>query len=291
MTMKPIALLAIAAAALAGCSETKPAEQGSEQVPAALNPGEYEVTTQVESLRSTDQTTPATKIKAMAGSGSRGNARELNRFMSALSPDERADVAATLAAGLGRRSVEEPFSPGTFITNVRNIDERSRIVLFGKDGARSIQNLMKLAQAKKDTVGRLNNSRSGQVFNYRTVLSNLVLGVPGGGAVAGALTGIGGATMAGAGLAVSGAMLGGSRALAKALMNPEFTRLVANAPATSSPKAIDRHIGMLRKLAVKDANVRSVVQGLEQKMLSFANDNFASRAAADDSVSDDQQSR
>lgn len=62
--MKPIALLAIAAAALAGCSETKPAEQGSEQVPAALNPGEYEVTTQVESLRSTDQTTPATKIKA-----------------------------------------------------------------------------------------------------------------------------------------------------------------------------------------------------------------------------------
>lgn len=49
---------------LAGCGQGAAVNNGSEQVPAAINPGEYEVTTIVESLRSTDQTTPATKAKA-----------------------------------------------------------------------------------------------------------------------------------------------------------------------------------------------------------------------------------
>lgn len=49
---------------LAGCGQEAAVNNGSEQVPAAINPGEYEVTTLVESLRSTDQTTPATKAKA-----------------------------------------------------------------------------------------------------------------------------------------------------------------------------------------------------------------------------------
>lgn len=61
--MKVIGFIAIAVL-LTGCSEAPPPDNGSEQVPAALNPGEYEVTTLVESLRSTDQTTPATKAKA-----------------------------------------------------------------------------------------------------------------------------------------------------------------------------------------------------------------------------------
>lgn len=52
------------AALLAGCGQEPPVDNGSEQVPAALNPGDYEVTTLVESLRSTDHTTPATKAKA-----------------------------------------------------------------------------------------------------------------------------------------------------------------------------------------------------------------------------------
>ena len=61
--MKVIGFIVIAAL-LAGCGEEPKADNGSEQVPAALNPGEYEVTTLVESLRSTDQTEPATKAKA-----------------------------------------------------------------------------------------------------------------------------------------------------------------------------------------------------------------------------------
>lgn len=230
------------------------------------------------------------KIGGMAGSGARGNARELNRFMSVLSPEERADVAASFAAQLGRRSADEPFSPATFLSNIRNIDERSRIVLFGKSGAQSIRNLTKLATAKTESVNRLNNSRSGMVVNYRTVLSNLLLGVPGGGAVAGAATGIGGPTTAAVGLTASGLMLAGSRALAKALMNEDFTRAVAQTPATTSPKAINAHIGRLRQIAAKDPNVRAVVTEIERKLFSFANDNAGSSVAAE-SVGDDQQGR
>jgi hypothetical protein len=63
--MKRAMIAMTAAALLSGCGgEEKVADNGSEQVPAALNPGEYEVTTLVEELRSTDGTTPATKSAA-----------------------------------------------------------------------------------------------------------------------------------------------------------------------------------------------------------------------------------
>ena len=69
MTGKLIALTA-AAALLSGCGGDQQAtDNGSEQVPAALNPGEYEVTTLVESLQSTDGTTPATKTEAAKEAG------------------------------------------------------------------------------------------------------------------------------------------------------------------------------------------------------------------------------
>jgi hypothetical protein len=63
-----VILTAAAAALLAGCGGggEQPADNGSEQVPAALNPGEYEIATLVEDIRSTDGTTPATKAKASA---------------------------------------------------------------------------------------------------------------------------------------------------------------------------------------------------------------------------------
>jgi hypothetical protein len=66
--MRSYGLVLAACAALGACGgqEAAPTNEGSEQVPAALNPGAYEVTTIVESLRSTDNTTPATKAKASA---------------------------------------------------------------------------------------------------------------------------------------------------------------------------------------------------------------------------------
>ena len=52
---------AIAAMALAGCSEDAPKQPPAQQK-AALSPGEYEASWTVSSLRSTDKTDPATKL-------------------------------------------------------------------------------------------------------------------------------------------------------------------------------------------------------------------------------------
>jgi len=65
--MRTALTMAAAAALVAGCGSKEPeTPQGSEQVIAAINPGEYEVTTLVQELRSVDHTTPATKSKASA---------------------------------------------------------------------------------------------------------------------------------------------------------------------------------------------------------------------------------
>ena len=66
MRGKVLMLAAIAALGACGGQEAAPVDNGSEQVPAALNPGDYEVATIVQSLRSTDGTPPATKAKAAA---------------------------------------------------------------------------------------------------------------------------------------------------------------------------------------------------------------------------------
>ena len=56
-----------AAAMVSACGGSdQPSGKGSEQVPAALNPGQYEIATVIEELRSTDGTTPATKAKPSA---------------------------------------------------------------------------------------------------------------------------------------------------------------------------------------------------------------------------------
>lgn len=228
--------------------------------------------------RSAEQTISAMRN---AASPKGGNAKALGGMLARLSPDERKDYAATLVEHLGRKSPDEPFSPHTFVTQIRQLSPQARRIIFGEAGERSIQNLITLANAKNASVQRLNNSRSGQVINYRSVLSNIVFGIPGGAAIAGAVGGVVGAvgTAIGTGLSVAG--IAGSRALAKALMNDEFTRAIAQAPATTSPKAINAHVSRLRKIGAKDPNVRTVVQSLEERLLKIANDNTAtSRAAA-----------
>jgi hypothetical protein len=58
--MMPLAALALALAACGGGKEQKPA---AESAAATLTPGLYEMTSEVTQLASTDNTTPATKLK------------------------------------------------------------------------------------------------------------------------------------------------------------------------------------------------------------------------------------
>lgn len=222
--------------------------------------------------KSVEQTVAAMQSAA----GPKGNAKGLTGMLARMSPEERVDYAATLAEGLGRRSPEEPFSPALFVSNARKLSPAARRIVFGADGERSIQNLITLANAKKATVGGLNNSRSGMVTNYRSVLSTVLFGLPGGGAAIGlgqAMNIGAGATGMATGAAIGLTGLGVSRQIAKALMNEDFTRALLRAPATTSPKAINSHMGILRRIASRDPNVRAVVERLEQQLISFANDN------------------
>lgn len=211
------------------------------------------------------------KLRSMAAPG--GDSRRMNEMWRALDPDEANDIAATFAADLGRRGVDEPFSPATFVSNAIKLSPAARRTAFGVDGAAAIDDLTALSRAKTATIGRLNNSRSGVVSNYRAMVFG-ALGIGGG------ATGVAGPTGGAAAVALMGAGVAGSRALASVMTNPRFTRIIATAPGTANPAAINAHFGRLRRLAVQDPNVRGVVQALEQRLLSSVSQQ--PRVAADE---------
>ncbi|MEO5774948.1 MAG: DUF3617 family protein [Sphingomicrobium sp.] len=66
--MRNILMMAAAAGLLSACADDSaaPANNDVETAAAALTPGEYELTAKVDQLRSTDNTTPATKAKVGA---------------------------------------------------------------------------------------------------------------------------------------------------------------------------------------------------------------------------------
>ena len=64
--MRTIIVGLAAAAVLAACSEDAPPAAQEEKKAEALQPGEYEFTAVVDSVRSTDNTTPATNMKVAA---------------------------------------------------------------------------------------------------------------------------------------------------------------------------------------------------------------------------------
>jgi hypothetical protein len=228
-------------------------------------------------------------LKALASP--KGDEAGLGRLIREMEPEERADIAATFAEALGKNNKGD-FTLDQLDRQINKMPKAVRVHLFGPEGAKSLDNLAILARAKNPTVKNLNNSRSGMVTNYRSVLSTVLFGLPGGGAALGLAqaanlgTGVTGAV---AGAALGGTGLALSRTLSKALMNEEFTRALANAPASTSPKVIDAHFGKLRQIAAKDPNVRAVVEALEKKLLSHANDNATRAAAASDPNSEQNQ--
>lgn len=222
----------------------------------------------------------------------KGDSRRFAEMMQSLDKGERGDIVATFAEQIGRHSAEEPFSPALFLSSVRKLSGAARRTLFGEEGAAALEDLTTLAVAKQGTIGRLNNSSSGRVMNYRQMIRNILGGGAGGGAGVFAVAGGSPATGAIAGTAAAGAGLAFNRALAKAFTNAKFVRLLAQAPATTSPRAIDAHIGRLRQLAARDPNVRGAVEAIERSLLNAVNDNaprIGSVAASPDERPDDQQ--
>jgi hypothetical protein len=130
-------------------------------------------------------------IKTLSSPG--GNLRRLSAVTSYLEPDERQDVAATVASTLGPDRAGWRFQRARFISQTDKMSPGALRTLFGPDGAQSISNLRTLSQALKDAGGDINYSRSTTVANRLSPLKAAARGI------VMSLTGLGGLRLAGVG--------------------------------------------------------------------------------------------
>lgn len=209
--------------------------------------------------------------------------RSLQRVVDKMSPDERADYAATIAESLGRRAPGEDFSPALLVSQLRTLSPAARRTIFGRDGAQSIANLRSLAEAQRDTIARLNNSRSGVVQNWGAFLRQFM----GGGTLgtlAGIATGTGAVASGGTGIALGAASAGlglaARRLSARSLMNPNLSRWLAGAARANNPSAIRQYIDRLPGIASRDPAIAQDVTALYRALSEAVNDNTVARAVA-----------
>jgi hypothetical protein len=216
----------------------------------------------------------AGRLTAMAGQ--RGDASGLFQILNKATPEERADIAASFAESLGRQS-DGSFSSAKFIKDAAKIPTAARVALWGKDGAKSLDNLTTLAAEHRRVSNALGGSPTGLGNDYRSWLQNLLLGGLGGGAgFAG-----GGATGAIATAAGVGAVKVGRDALnAKMLMSPKITGWLRSAPKTNSPQAINAHFDRLKAIAVREPALAPEIQSLQNMILNAANDRTTPAVAA-----------
>jgi hypothetical protein len=190
--------------------------------------------------------TAASRLVSMAQG--KGNYERFSRMWGQLEPSEQADVAATVAASLGRARNGD-FSPAMLIKNLdprQGINPRTATMIFGPDGARALQDLRILASAKTAALGR--QSPSGVAINAASgglkTLMMSALGFSTGGP-AGAVAG---------GAARELISKWGEQRAARMLLNPDFTKWLRNAPNTTSPKVIDQYFSRLGAIGSIAAN-------------------------------------
>lgn len=175
----------------------------------------------------------------------------LRKFYASLTPEERADVAATFAERIGKNA-KDGFSVAHFLrqTSPDRLSPHALRTLFGPEGAQSVQNLRTLAEETNRVTSAMNSrtSKSAVPGDYRTWLFNLLLG--GGGAImeSGKVM----ALAAGAGAAKAGRDILNARSL----MSPDVTKWLRQAPRTTNPAVINAHLakipGVMDAKAVQD---------------------------------------
>lgn len=192
----------------------------------------------------------------------KGDYDKFSAMWGKLTPDEKADVSATVAASLGRDG-NGSFTLAKFINSLdprQGISPDTVRMIFGDDGAKALADLRVLATAKKDAMDRL--SPSGQAIGGRfaglKTLLMTALGFSQGGPV-GAVAG---------GMAQQFITKLGEQRAARMLLNPDFTKALRNAPNTTNPRVIDRYFARLGSIGSIAANdnaaftnaIRSVIE-------------------------------
>ena len=180
----------------------------------------------------------------------KGNFERFSSMWKELSPEDQADTAATIAETLGRKANGD-FSVPALIKSLdpkKGINPRTARLIFGDDGAKALDDLRAIASAKDETQRAMNNSRTGTAVNaagdsLRTLMWGL-FGFTQGGPVGAA----GGAAARGFFSSLS------EKRAARMLMNPDFTKLLRNAPNTNDPATINRYFSRVAGVLAANDN-------------------------------------
>jgi hypothetical protein len=205
---------------------------------------------------------------------------EFRKVYAMLEPEERLDMAATMAQQLGRKSnqtTDAPFSIDTFLTNTSKMDEPAIRAVFGDDGVQAVKDLRAIGKEIARVRGAMNSrtSKSG-VASYRDWLFSMI--GTAGPVVAASGNMSAGALAAGTGAAATAGWQGFS---ARALMSPNLTKWLRQAPKTSNPRAIDAHFNRLAEIGRIEPAIAGQIAQFRQAVMAAANDNPASRLAAE----------
>lgn len=226
--------------------------------------------------RRNDQLDPQQAFKNLKSLTSPGaNGRRLSAVMRTLEPDERQDIAATVAHTLGRTGTNEPFSAATFLSQTKGLSQSTLRTVFGPDGAQSVSNLRELSRALRDAGGDINRSRSTTVANRASALKNaartFVMSLTGLGGYEAA--GIGGAlTGAGVASAAMGANAGLKVLSARAMVNPRVSAWLARAANVSTRAQAENAVRQLGTIIGREPALATELQpiyaSLQQRLAS-----------------------
>lgn len=188
-----------------------------------------------------------------------GDERRLGRMMQVLQPAERQMVASSIAGVLGRGGDQAAdFSAQRFFTEIKKYSPEAREAIFGQQGARDIQQLATIAEARQGTLSRFNNSGSGRVSNWMQAITSVLSG-GGLGGVVGAATGAGASVGGGVGMAAAPAVLGGVYLRARALGNPRFIAALAAGANARNPQQQRQAVSRLTQIANREPGIAADV--------------------------------
>lgn len=219
------------------------------------------------------------KFQAMASP--KGDNARMSAMIKLLPPEDREDIAATFASDLGRDN-KGNFSPTLLATQAKKLPDEAAKNLFGDEGAASLRRLALISNYHDQIVKNLNNSRTAVATNYRAWLPRalgLVVGGAGGALAHGPEAGAIGAyalQKGAAGLSDLHDMLS-----ARALMNTDFTKWLAKAPASTRPQAARAYTNLLVDVAAKNPAIAPELLNLRQRLSDLLS-TAPSRAAAGD---------
>jgi len=206
--------------------------------------------------------------------------RRLRQIMRSIGDEGRSEIRSAIASSLGR-DTRGNFSIARFLTHTGSgsgakINDRTARLVFGDDGVRAIRDLRALAQAKETAASQTNRSQTGNIVQrtYRN-LRTAMLGIFGF-----SEAGVTGGVVAPAAVNFISSL--GEKRAARLLVNPDFTQWLRRTPATSEPKAIDRHFERLRGVASRTPGMAADVDAFERALISAVNDDSAARVAAEE---------